>query len=414
MRLPKILRSLCGRICPLALALLLPLSGCRETRPDSTEAAAGSEADSQSKTELPAFRTPGNFPSSEVTTGIEKESLSLLIWEEYLVPDVVAKFEAEFGARLKVTEVENSERLKQALASRPTDYDVVVADELTMRELISLRLIRELDAGETTVKLAKTNTLLASPLDPGNQYTVPYLWGLTVLAGRAEVLRDVTPSWSLIWREDLRVAVLDEPYDLVWLGLLALGYDPSMATKVQIDEATSRIEKRFPDLTDHMLDLISGLDALEAGELDLLITYNGDALSRASGNPSITVVLPNEGGPIWVDSFAVSRDAPNPGLAYRFIEFMSRPEISAETANSLNYASPNPNALASLDPSLRANPVLYPEESVMKKCRFVNFPVEVVKHVNQSIFRIISGGRIRGVAAEAERIQAAELVISED
>ena len=83
-------------------------------------------------------------------------------------------------------------------------------------------------------------------------------------------------------------------------SLLALGYDPSTATNDQVDEATSRIVERFPDLTKHMVDLISGLDALEAGELDLLVTYNGDALTRASKNAGIKVILPREGAPIWV------------------------------------------------------------------------------------------------------------------
>jgi spermidine/putrescine-binding protein len=332
----------------------------------------------------------------------DRPGLSLLIWDEYIAPEVVAKFENECNARLLVTEVDNSEQLKQELASAPDRYDVVVTDEQTLRELIQLKLLKELALPESEAAPVRSESFLASPADPGNGYSVPYLWGLTVIAGKTKVLEGVEPSWNLIWREDLRIALLDEPSDLIWIGLLALGYDPAEATPAQIEEAASRIGKRFPDLKHDMKDLVSGLDALEADEIDLLVTYNGDAISRAEQNPAIRAILPAEGAPLWVDSFAIPRDAPSPELASRFIHFMTTPENSALSANALHYASPNPGARERVEPRLLSNEVLYPRPELAAKCRFVRYAPELEKTVRQAVVGLVSGHHSRTMALGGE------------
>lgn len=341
--------------------------------------------------------------SQKISEAGPEPHLSLLIWEQYLTPGIIERFEAKTGATVAVTEVENSEELKQRIAAAPAAFDVVVADEKTLGELIALRLLRPLDTSLLGEQALDIETFLSSPTDSGVRYSIPYLWGLTVLAARSGLFDEHEASWSLLWREDLRIAVLDEPLDLVWLALLSLGHDPAKATKMQIDEAADRIAKRFPKLTDHMMDVLSGLDALESGEIDLMVTYNGDALSRAAGNADIEVALPKEGAPLWMDSFAVASDAPSPRLAHRFIKFMSSPEVSAETSSSLFYATPNPQARAALSPSLLQNPVLYPAAAEMERCTFMRFDPAVEKHLHQTILRLISGNGNRRVAMERRR-----------
>jgi spermidine/putrescine-binding protein len=375
--------------------------GCKEAPDSSTR----SDKRSATVTELksnPEIANGGDQAHAPSSVPDKKASeLSLLIWHNYVSPEVISGFEAKHGATVGITEVSNSEELKQRLAAEPAAFDLVVTDEQTLRDLVSLRLLRPIEAGEAPASPEVDPDLLSSDAD-ARRYSVPYLWGLTVMAGRDEVLSGAVPSWELLLREDLRIGLIDEPFDLVWMGLLALGYDPEFATKAQIDETVARIAKRFPDITNNMFDVVSGLDALEAGELDILVTYNGDALARAAGNDSIRVILPEEGAPIWVDSFAVTRDAGNPRLANELIRFMNEPEASAETATFLYYATPIREARALVDAGLLENRVLYPGPDMIEKCRFVQFPGELEKYINQSLSRLIAGARTRSVALESE------------
>lgn len=328
--------------------------------------------------------------------------LSLLIWDNYLDPEIIRDFEKKTSSRVVVTEIENSEQLKQAIASQSSHYDVIVADEVSLKELSQLKLLQELDH----VKLQGTpavrgkTSFLASSTDPENRISVPYLWGLTVLVGRAEAIEGAEPSWSLIWREDLEVAVVDEPSDLLWIALLANGIEPAQATEQQIDEAASKLAARFPNLKNQMMGQSSCLDVLEAGEVDLVVAYNGDAAQRAALNPDIRVILPKEGAPLWVDNFAIPSNASSIDLAHQFIGYMSTPEISAKVAESLRYASPFPESRDFMDQGFLVNPIVHPDEDYMGKCSFARFPPPMERLVNQAIMRMITG---RKADAQASR-----------
>ncbi len=330
----------------------------------------------------------------------EKPEISLLIWEDYLAAPVINQFRTDTGVRVKVTEVDNSEQLRQRLAATPAAFDVVVADEQSMKELIELRLLSELDKEKLGAKAAQVEPFLDLACDKGTCFTIPYLWGLTVLVGRSELFSQSEPSWAMIWREDLKIALLDEPADLMWMALLALGYDPAEAIESQIDEAAARLAERFPDITRSMKDQQTILDLLEAGEVDLAVSYNGDALTRMADAPGIEIVVPREGAPLWLDSFAISRDTTNVELAHRFIDYMTKPETSALSATGLNYASPNRAALPMMDKAVLNNRVLYPGADLIKKCSFVRFPPETEKYVKAVMLRLISESRSRSFTAD--------------
>lgn len=363
----------------LAVATISLLSGCGDRGEDR--------------------RKKDNVSDVEVAgPGPTTHELSVLIWEDYVSPEVIQNFESTHGATVKLTEAANSEEFKQKLSEAPSAFDLVVTDERTMSELVLLRLLRPFQP-EVLAAFKEVDQRLSPPENTAEQYSVPYLWGLTVLAGRSDVISGMVPSWSQIWREDLRVGLIDEPFDLIWFGLVALGHEPESATEAHIDEVVAKLAERFPDITSAMFDPISGLDALEAGELDLLITYNGDGLLRADQNSSVDILIPIEGAPIWIDGFALTRDSPNPELANRFISYMSLPEFSAKNASFLHYATPVLTAQAHVEERLLKTPELYPDPAVMEKCRFVRFPKGLERYVHQAVVRLVSGGRSRATAA---------------
>lgn len=389
-------------IIPMAI-LALVLIGCREEpslpafqSPPSNPSTAGTQEDVLAGT-LPdnENRRAGFSPSRP------KTELSLLIWHDYISPEVVKAFEESNGVKVVISEASNSEEFKQRLSEEPSRFDLIVTDERTITELVSLKLLRAFDPAMLS-NLPQTDAQLAPWNEVSVRYSIPYLWGLTILAGKNDVFAETEPSWSLLWRDDLKIGVLDEPFDLIWLGLVASGVDPARATKSQIDEAVEKLSRRFPDITNVMFDAVSGLDALESGDLDLLVTYNGDGLTRASSNPDIRVAIPSEGAPIWVDSFALTRDSVNPELANKFILFLSNPESSAQNATYLRYATPIIEAHLHVEPALRADPALYPASEMMEKCRFVRFQEDVEKYVHQAASRLITGSRSRSVVVESE------------
>ena len=59
--------------------------------------------------------------------------------------------------------------------------------------------------------------------------------------------------------------------------------------------------------------------------------------------------------PLWVDSMLIPADSPNVGGALRFINFMTRPEISAEVTQPTRLPPPATGRQrnAAVDPAIR-------------------------------------------------------------
>src|ERR1700722_8671862 len=78
----------------------------------------------------------------------------------------------------------------------------------------------------------------------------------------------------------------------------------------------------------------------------------------------IDYAFPRVSVPLYVDSMVIPADSPNYAGALKFINFMMRPEISAEVTGFIGFASGNAAALAYLNPSTRANSIVYPPAEV--------------------------------------------------
>lgn len=87
-----------------------------------------------------------------------------------------------------------------------------------------------------------------------------------------------------------------------------------------------------------------------------------------------------------MDSLAIPANAKNPEGAHKLINFLLRPEIAAQVAETIGYPTPNLEAKKMLPPEIANDPSLYPSEEVLKK---VNGKVMSVMQIlcMKSIFR---------------------------
>ena len=333
------------------------------------------------------------------SVGGEGKQLFILSWSDYLVPDLLDQFQSETGCQLEVVEVENSEQMLQAFESNPSAFDIVIGDDKTFSQFLELHLLKELDLARIQSFSEVSPSFKRLYFDPENRYSVPYLWGSTVIAYRADRVRSVDDSWSMLWRSDLkgRMSMLDEPEDLFFITLLSMGVNPSNPTEDQVAEAGRRLVDAFVTQDGKMFDYSSALDGLEVGSHDLVITYSGDATMRARANEEIRVARPIEGMPIWVDSFGISRETVSSDLCHRFINFMCRPEVAAVTANELCYSSPNEGAKSLISPDLLNDRALYPEPELMAKSSYIRFSKESEPFVKKGVKLLFDELRRQGV-----------------
>jgi spermidine/putrescine-binding protein len=74
----------------------------------------------------------------------------------------------------------------------------------------------------------------------------------------------------------------------------------------------------------------------------------------------LAFAFPREGFARFADTVAILRETSRVDSAHRFIDYLLRPEVSAQIAIAVQSATANGAARALLPPALRDNPVLYP------------------------------------------------------
>jgi spermidine/putrescine transport system substrate-binding protein len=315
--------------------------------------------------------------------------ITILTWDKYLDPDLLAEFERETGVRAAYETVENSMQFAQRMASQPGKIDLVVADDKTMLDLIRLRLVGPLERSQVPHFTNLDQDFLDQYFDPGNRYSVPYFWGTMAIAWRRDLMPEPPRSWRVLWDEGLqgRITLVDEAEDLLLAMMMALGRPPELAQGDSIETAGSLLAAQLADQHAAVQPITRGIESLRAGTTALLVTYNCDAVLLASEHPEVATFIPAEGAPMWLDSFAVASNSARPAEAHRFIDFMLTAGAAARSANNIRAASPNRAALAGVSPELRSNPTLYPPPELMRQCRYVRFEGSARREIDRALVR---------------------------
>jgi putrescine transport system substrate-binding protein len=70
---------------------------------------------------------------------------------------------------------------------------------------------------------------------------------------------------------------------------------------------------------------------------------------------------------LFFDVMVVPVDAPHPGNAHKFINYILRPEVHAALTNKVFYANPNKESRKFIKPEVSSNPTVFPSDADMKK-----------------------------------------------
>lgn len=319
------------------------------------------------------------FPScspqqSSSQASAAKDVLTILTWEEYFPPEVLEEFEDNEDILLEVITYENSEHFYGLMLSQPERYDVVVIDDHAFRILQNLRLLADLDHSQLT-NFSNLGHYKGQKFDPENRFSIPYLWGTTLLTYDAELVKRPPTSWNDLWDPQVvgneMVAMLMEPSELFAVAMLKLGHPTSSSDEHQIAEARDTLLAQFDSVNLRYLTEIEIIEHLEEGVCAAAMLYSGDYTVASEENPNLEAIIPEEGATLWMDNFCISQESDNKELAYRFIDFMIDAEVAKECAEWNWYASPNEAAEKLLDPELLSDKTVYPPAGVLAKCSYL-------------------------------------------
>ena len=120
-----------------------------------------------------------------------------------------------------------------------------------------------------------------------------------------------------------------------------------------------------------------------AGDVQLAAQRSAEA-----GLGEIKYVIPKEGALMGYDMFAIPKDAQNKDNAYKFLDYIMRPEVIAEISNYVRYANANKDALPLIDADIRNNPGIYYPSSLLERMHIVVPPTKMERTLTRTWNRV--------------------------
>jgi spermidine/putrescine-binding protein len=293
--------------------------------------------------------------------------------QDYFNLALLDEFHRQTGVRVDYQTYDDADEVEARLRSAPGLVDVVIIDSFNLNKLRKLSLLHPLDKAAVPNFQHASDRFINLDADPGNQFSVPYHWGTTLVAYRTDLVPNPEHSWRLLWDPALKgkVMMMQDSFEPLAVALLLGGKSPATRNNEDYEAAS----KMLLDQIDSMGARYGSYDdvktALQEGTIAAAMCYNGDAATVAEEEPKVDFFIPKEGATMWVDCLAIARDSKDPAMAHAFLDFFMDPRVAAENANSIQFASTNEAADAHIDPELRNDPRLYPPPEIEERLHLV-------------------------------------------
>ncbi|WP_428418867.1 polyamine ABC transporter substrate-binding protein [Methylibium sp.] len=317
----------------------------------------------------------------------EEKVLNVYNWSDYIAEDTLANFEKETGIKVRYDNFDNNEIVHAKLVAGKTGYDVVVPSSYWAKLQADGGLLQKLDKAQLP-NLKNLDPALQeqlAKLDPGNQYQVNWLWGYTTVGINVDKVKAALGNlpmpdnaWDLVFKPEYisklkscGVSMLDSATEVVPAALHYLGKPAYSKNQADYAGVAPLLKSVRPYVT--LFSSSGYINDMANGSICLALGWSGDiniAKQRAIDGKTgqkIEALIPKTGGVLFFDVMVIPADAPHPGNAHKFINYIMRPEVAASLTNKVFYANPNKESKKFVKPEIASNATVFLNEADLKK-----------------------------------------------
>ncbi len=293
-------------------------------------------------------------------------------WSDYMPQAVLDAFTQEYGVNLKYETYDSQE---EAIANIKAgkDFDVAVIEHDFLPSLEAENLLAEIDYRHVINFKNISANFRDLVTDGGNRHSAPYNFGTTGLVVRTDLTGKPVTRWADLWDPTYAVRVAlrqDQSTEMISLTAMSLGYALNTEDPTELEAVRQRLLALKPAIFFVDVDSAAALPYLLNGKAIIMVGWPGDVVEGRSQNPAIQYILPEDCPAIWFDTFVISAHSPHRYTAELFINFLLRPEVSAQIVNELGYASANEAARPFIKAELLNDTAVFPPQHLLKKAQF--------------------------------------------
>ncbi len=326
---------------------------------------------------------------SGTPAAVGKEVLHVYNWSDYMDEGPggpVSVFEKQTGIDVTYDVFDSNEVLEAKLLAGKSGYDVVFPSTNFIGRQITAGVFQKLDRSKLKnyKHLDEGILKVLESVDPGNKYSIPYMWGTTGLGYNVKKVQAAfggkapVDSWDLIFKpenaaklKDCGLVMLDDPSEILSLTLHYLGKDPNSMNKKDYTDAALPLLKSIRPYIKYFHSS-QYINDLANGDICAVIGWSGDILQardradEAGAGVEVAYSIPKEGAGTWFDMIAIPADADNVDNAHKFLDFLMEPEVIAGITNYVSYPNGNADAFPFIDKEIREDKAIYPSAETMK------------------------------------------------
>ena len=299
----------------------------------------------------------------------EKQQINFFNYGENIDDETLKEFEEKYDIKVNMETFDDMEAMYQKIKSGAGKYDVVLVSDALMPRMIKEGLVQELNKDNIPNISQMDEQYLDLDIDPGNKYSVPYMFGTVGIVYNKDVVKEEVDSWDILWDEEYKdqVFMFDTYRDTIGAALKKLGYSLNSTDPDEIEEAKELlIEQR--KTVNPIYGVDNGTTMIPAGETNINMIWSGEGLNLQEENPNLVYIVPKEGANFWIDSLCITSNAQNVEGAEKFINFVSDKESALRIADEIGYTTPNKEARLEQPEDVQNNPNAYMTKEIMDRC----------------------------------------------
>lgn len=293
------------------------------------------------------------------------ETLKLLTWKGYAPQELVDKFRKETGIQVELTLTNNEEMIAKLRATRGAGFDLAqpsqdrissVQAEFKIYQPMDYTRIDSEQLMPSMLEAVIKNTKVGDA-----SYGVPFCYGTSGLIVNTKLAPEAKDYSALLDKAYAgRISYRLKRPTLIALAF-AGGDDPfakyndPAAYKALMDTVSSKMIAAKPYVKNYWSNGDALLEMVRSGEVTVAMGWDNGGWKLHAENPDIDFVVPKSGALGWIDTFAIPAKAKNVDGAYKWINFILRPENAAVFSNLEKYATASRAASGFLDKEVRGN-----------------------------------------------------------
>ncbi|GHV93167.1 spermidine/putrescine ABC transporter substrate-binding protein [Spirochaetia bacterium] len=273
----------------------------------------------------------------------DPNKLYIYNWTYYTPDSVIEKFEKEYGVTVIYDEFASNEDMYAKLKAGGSGYDIVFPSGDYTSIMINQKMLEKIDKSKIpNLKNIDPTVLQKAAYDQTMEYSVPYYFGAAGIAVNTARVPNFDRSWSIFGRSDLRdrMTMLDDMREVLGDALKHMGYSVNTKNPSEIQRARDLVNTAWkPNLV--KFDAEAFGKGYADGDFWVVQGYAEVVYEEIGDNEQLkkdtVFFIPPEGGPAYIDSMCILKGSRHIDLAYKFIDFIHRPEIYAEFVDYFGF-----------------------------------------------------------------------------